>query len=144
MKKFLLLALLLITQAAFSSIHTWHDIHAKGHHWLGRLSIISAEQGGYFTDASGNNVGQNYDFQTCEMHPFKFGFGFYINNTDFNVAYTLTMYQAADNRHFESKSCVFVVSAKSPKVTEVEAIAYHGASCNFDIIDNVGLNFSVA
>lgn len=119
-------------------VHTWHDVVSKEGAWSGRLVISSGDQKGYFTDSQAKKVGQLYDFHLGTDNPFVFGFGFDFDGTDFDVSYTLTLYQTS----FVSKACVFNVSAKGPAQPDVRIETFNGAKCDYVVVHGRGENFS--
>jgi hypothetical protein len=118
-------------------VHTWHDVVSEKGDWQGRLVISSSNQKGFFTDSSGQKKGEIYDFSLSDSAPFVFGFGFDFDGTDFDVSYTLTLYQTS----FASKACVFNVSAKGPAQPDVRIEKFNGASCDFEVVHGRGENF---
>ncbi|WP_237762222.1 hypothetical protein [Legionella santicrucis] len=88
--------------------------------------------------------------QTCQpinrvristANPLTYGFGFKEDAT-FDIAYTVTAVQSTGSS-FESKACVFVVTANGPAQPDIQALAYHGATCQWKIIPGVGEDFIV-
>lgn len=120
-------------------VHTWHDIVSKEGRWSGRLVISSGFQNAYFTDSQAKKTGQLYDFHLEEGTPFIFGFGFDFDGTDFDVSYTLTLYEVG----FVSKACVFNVSAKGPAQPDVRIERFNGAECEYQVVHGRGENFEV-
>lgn len=133
---------ILFSSVAYASgqIHTWHDITTTNGQWLGRLVIASSQQAGFFADRDGNKKGPIYDFTLSNDKTFVYGFGFDVGGTDFDVSYTLTLYQ----QNFASKACVFNVSAKGPAMPDVRIEKFNGAECRFARLGGKGGNFSVS
>jgi len=127
MKKLSLLFACLILSFNAMAAHTWHDVHATSGHWNARAAIISAYQGGYLVDADGRNQGQLFNFDVSDSQGATFGFGFDMDTSDFDVAFSLTLYEAGNN--FTSKACVFTITAKGPGIPDVVVNDYNGASC---------------
>ncbi len=132
--------LIYLPYAYATAVHTWHDVTTDNGTWHGRLALITSDQAGYFTDKAANNKGQIYDFELDSQKIFIYGFGFEFGKTDFDVAYTLTLYQTG----FASKACVFVVTAKGPARPDVRISSYHDAKCNYEVVHGRGENFSVS
>ncbi|MCL9779926.1 hypothetical protein M9194_00580 [Vibrio sp. S4M6] len=141
--------------AQSSAPHTWHHISltdqasADQSVWLGRLTITSASEPAYFTDKDGKNEGQTYDFKLDnDTNPLVYGFGF-NQGADFNVSYTVTLYQTSDitnqlgKSFFASKTCQFNVSAKGPANPDIRVEEYNGAKCSYNIVPGKGEDFTV-
>jgi len=151
---YVLASSLLLTSSAWASSntpHTMHNINVTDEgNWQGRLVITSADEPAYFTDQSGANKGEMYDFTlNKETSPFVYGFGF-DTGADFNVSYTLTLYESTNKTaallgksQFTSKSCQFNVSATGPAKPDIKVEKYNGSSCTFNIDSGVGENFLV-
>ncbi|PHQ80863.1 MAG: hypothetical protein COB66_03730 [Coxiella sp. (in: Bacteria)] len=132
MKKILLVAAALFTTSAFGDpVHIMDHINTTDGNWSGRLTIISANEPAYFTDAQKNNKGSTYDFTTQATQPFSYGFGIIPGKTDFNVAYSLTLTQkpAADTPLFTAKTCVFLITATSPATPDIRTESFNNATC---------------
>lgn len=141
MKSIALIAMLWLTGSSlWGSIHTWHKIDVQQGRWQGRLAIIISNQGGYFANAAGNKIGANYDFIIDLNNPLKYGFGFDYNSTDFNVAYSVTLYQEDT---FSNKACVFNVTAKGPAIPDIRINEYNGAKCSTSREEHHGTNFHI-
>lgn len=137
-----MLSMLILAKSWASNTHTIHNVQAHHGAWTGRLVIISAEQAAYFTNEQGDNIGAMADFTLLEGQDYRYGFGFDIANTDFNVAYSLTLYER-EKFGFSAKSCVFIITAKGPAFPDIQVNGYHGAQCDYQIVDGVGENFQV-
>lgn len=139
-------SVLLASNTSASPIHTMHEITADTGHWVGRLVLSSAGEGGYFTNEAGTDLGPLVDFSVDVNMPYVFGFGF-KKGTDFNVSYVLTLYKSQSKENvgvgFSSKACQFNVSARSPANPDIHVISYNGATCHRDIVQGKGENFSV-
>lgn len=107
--------------------HTLHDINVAQGAWHGRLTVTSAAQDAFFLKESGEKVGQTYDFDLAGGERLTYGLGFNLDNTDFNVSYTLTLYE----KGFTEKACVYVVTAKGPAVPDIRVESYNGAHCDY-------------
>lgn len=116
-------------------IHTWHNVNSKEGQW--NITLQSINQQGTFTDPLCNSL------TTAILSPaatFIYGFGF-SRDADFNIAYTLTAVK--QEATFESKACVFVITAKGPAQPDITALSYHGAVCEWTRIPGVGEDFVV-
>ncbi len=140
MRKLITVFCLLPLISFASSVHTIHDINVLTGDWHGRLSIISAMQPAYFLTAEGKNLGQIYDFELSGGHRLTYGLGFDAEKTDFNVSYSLTVYENG----FTEKACVFVVTAKGPGVPDVRIESYNQASCEVKKGRQRGRDFFIA
>lgn len=127
MKKLLpLLACISLSFNVFAA-HTWHDVYASSGQWNARAAIISAYQGGYIVDADGRNQGQLFNFDVSDSNSATFGFGFDMDTSDFDVAFSLTLYENGNN--FTSKACIFTITAKGPAIPDITVNNYNGATC---------------
>ncbi|KTD65661.1 hypothetical protein [Legionella spiritensis] len=117
-------------------VHTWHEVISQSGQWHVSLKMIN--QNGRFVDQSCSEVSQAA-FGTEQS--FAYGFGF-ARDADFDIAYTLTAVQ--DNQAgFQSKACVFVVTANGPAQPDIQVVSYHGAECHWSAVKGVGENFTV-
>ncbi|CAM2755565.1 hypothetical protein [Legionella worsleiensis] len=140
MKKILVMLMVLLAGSVnalpyCSGIHTWHNVYAKNGQW--KLTLQAINQEASFADSTCNSVkGALLDSES----PFVYGFGF-SQDADFDIAYTLTAVQQGPA--FESRVCVFVISAKGPAQPDITALSYHGAECEWKKIPGVGEDFFV-
>ena len=118
-----------------NGIHTWHNVNSKEGQWNITLQTISQE--GSFSDSVCNSI--NSAILSPES-TFIYGFGF-SRDADFDIAYTLTAVRMEPA--FESRACVFVITAKGPAQPDITAISYHGAVCEWTRIPGVGEDFVV-
>lgn len=117
------------------SVHTWHDVSSNSGEW--KISLKMINQSGRFYDRSCSDASE-----TSINPQQKLAYGFQFDrDADFDIAYTLT---AVKEEHgFQSKACVFVISANGPAQPDIHALSYHGAECEWKVIKGVGENFSV-
>ncbi|KTD34786.1 hypothetical protein Lmor_1319 [Legionella moravica] len=140
MKKILVTLMLLFAGQINASpycpgIHTWHNVTSKDGQW--KLTLQSISQEGSFSDSLCNSI------HSTELGPesvFIYGFGF-PKDADFDIAYTLTAVKQAPS--FESRACVFVITAKGPAQPDITALSYYGAVCEWTRIPGVGEDFVV-
>jgi len=141
--------LLLVTLFMFNScfvfaatqnhgVHTWHVITSKGGTFNGSLQVINEKATFVKPDGTPLNT-----FILTPEQPVKFGFSFDPND-DFDVAYTLTLTEQDSFKHFVSKTCLFVITAKGPAQPDVRYFAYNGATCSSTVVKGVGEDFSVS
>ena len=119
------------------NVHTWHQVNASDGDWTVTLQVINENATFYKRSCQA--------FHTTALspsQPLEYGFGF-AADADFDVAYTLTAVEKSPVKSFVSKSCVFVVTAKGPANPDVQAIAYHGAKCDWNVVPGVGEDFNV-
>lgn len=143
MQRTILAALMMGSLFSFASageVHTWHKITAASGSWNASLRMISQE--GFFVARDGTRLS---DFVVEPNKPFEYGFGF-PNTVNFDLAYTLTLTEQFKDsrRYFQSKACVYVISAKGPGNPDITALSYHGATCNWKVVKGVGEDFMVA
>lgn len=122
--------------ASECNIHTWHTINSRDGQWHVTLKMIN--QQGVFADRDCNPL---TDASLTASQPLVYGFGF-PNDADFDLAYTVTAVK--QEAGFQSKACVFVVTAKGPAQPDITAIAYHGAECQWKVVRGVGEDFTVS
>lgn len=117
------------------SVHTWHDVTSKSGSWKVSLKMIN-QSGKFFdrfcADASEATINS--------QHKLVYGFQF-SKDADFNIAYTLTA--VSEEQGFQSKACVFVITANGPAQPDIHALSYHGAECEWNVVKGVGENFTV-
>lgn len=140
MKKIMLLSLIALAGQVNAlphcmGIHTWHNVNAKEGQWKVTLQSISQE--GRFTDEACNALTTT---TLAAGNPLIYGFGF-SRNADFDIAYTLTAVKQETS--FQSKACVFVITAKGPAQPDITALSYHGAVCEWSRIPGVGEDFVI-
>jgi hypothetical protein len=116
------------------NVHTWHDVVSNNGTWKVTLKSISQE--GSFVDSNCNTVAT---VDVSQGQPLVYGFGF-SKDANFDIAYTLTA--VSQSKAFQSKACVFVISAKGPAQPQISALSYHGAKCDWKVVPGVGENFS--
>lgn len=127
------LVLFFSAMAYADGVHTWQDVVSRDGLWIGRLVITSADQKAFFTDTSSTNRGELYDFSVSDDNDFAYGLGFDFVGTDFDLSYTLTLYQTDSSATgFVSKACVFNVTASAPAVPDIRVEKYNGANCDFE------------
>ena len=141
--------LLLSSSASFADhAHTQQTVFAQNEHWVGHLDITSGNELGFFTNGNEVNLGEHYQFNLNSNTPFKYGFGFKEPGTDFNIAYTLTLYKTVANSDgnlnttFTAPACVFEITASSPANPDITVMHYNGASCHWTST-GIGENFTV-
>lgn len=118
-----------------SGIHTWHNVNSKEGQW--HITLQPINQQGIFADSSCNTL------RTATLSAdtaFVYGFGFPAD-ADFDIAYTLTAVK--QDASFESRACVFVITAKGPAQPDITALSYHGAVCEWARVPGVGEDFIV-
>ncbi|MDX1837379.1 hypothetical protein [Legionella taurinensis] len=125
----------LLHAASECRIHTWHAINSLDGQWKITLKMIN--QQGVFADRDCNPL---TEASLSAEQPLIYGFGF-PNDADFDLAYTVTAVK--QEAGFQSKACVFVVTAKGPAQPDITAIAYHGAECQWKVVRGVGEDFTV-
>jgi len=123
-------------------IHTWHNVIANQGSWKVTLQIINQQEHAWFTD---QNCVKINSLTVSPTNTPKFGFGF-DGQADFDVAYTLTMVQDKNSSipQFNSKACVFIVTAKGPAKPDVVVSNYNGAKCDWKVVRGVGEDFIVS
>lgn len=137
----LLLSFLLnaVAYAEPTPIHTWHTVSSKHGAWQATLQMLN--QGGKFVTPSGTPL---TTFTITPSNPQIYGFGF-DQSDDFDVAYTLTLVDTSKSKqHFQSKACVYVITASGPAQPDIRASAFNGATCNYHVVHGRGENFEVA
>ncbi|QBR84451.1 hypothetical protein E3983_08810 [Legionella israelensis] len=117
------------------NVHTWHNVSAKEGTWKLNLQVIS--QQGYFVDETCHEIKTK---DITKEQPLKYGFGF-AKDADFNIAYTLTAVN--EDKGFQSKACVFVISATGPAQPEIKVLNYHGANCLWNLVPGTGEDFII-
>ncbi|KTD56395.1 hypothetical protein [Legionella shakespearei] len=140
MRQLMLLSLILFTGLVNASphcagIHTWHNVTAKEGQWNVILQPISQQS--YFADAACNALTTT---TLSTAHSLIYGFGF-SKDADFDIAYTLTAVK--QEASFQSKACVFVITAKGPAQPDITALSYHGAVCEWSIVPGIGEDFVI-
>ncbi|HAT8810623.1 TPA: hypothetical protein ACSH5C_003359 [Legionella pneumophila] len=115
--------------------HTWHEVTSKSSSWKITLKMIS--QNGQFVDPSCAEI---IETGLAQNNPLSYGLKF-SKDADFNLAYTLTA--VSEEQGFQSKACVFVITANGPAQPDIQALSYHGAECTWRVIKGIGENFSV-
>lgn len=83
--------------------HTWHEVTSKSGSWKITLKMIS--QNGQFVDPSCAEI---IETGLAQNNPLSYGLKF-SKDADFNLAYTLTA--VSEEQGFQSKACVFVITA---------------------------------
>ncbi|RAP37580.1 hypothetical protein B1207_05255 [Legionella quinlivanii] len=116
-------------------VHTWHDIRSTEGNWKITMRMIS--QTGLLVDESCQPVNE---FKISPRQGLRYGFGF-SDNASFDIAYTITAIREAPG--FESQTCVFVVTANGPAQPDINALAYHGANCDWKVVPGIGEDFTV-
>lgn len=116
-------------------VHTWHEVTSKSGSWKITLKMIN--QNGQLVDPSCADITET---GLTPDNPLNYGFKF-SKDADFNIAYTLTA--VSEERGFESKACVFVITANGPAQPDIQALSYHGAECLWHVVKGVGENFIV-
>ncbi|KGP62949.1 hypothetical protein EP47_07475 [Legionella norrlandica] len=141
MRRILTLILGLVLSSAHAGglgacgVHTWHEVVSKSGSWKVTFKMIS--QNGQFVDPSCADI---TEIGLTEDNSLTYGFKF-SKEADFNIAYTVTAVNQDSN--FQSKACVFVVTANGPAQPDIQALSYHGAECQWYVVNGVGENFSV-
>lgn len=118
-----------------NNIHTWHNVNAKEGQW--RVTLQSINQQGYFADSQCSPLTSTI-FSSAA--PLVYGFGF-SKDANFDIAYTLTAIK--QEASFQSKACVFVITANGPAQPDITPLSYHGAVCEWKRIPGVGEDFIV-
>ena len=118
-----------------NGIHTWHNVSSKEGQW--KIVLQPINQYAIFTDLSCNVI---TNATITDAIPLVYGFGF-SKDADFNIAYTLTAIKQEPG--FESKACVFVITANGPAQPDITPISYHGALCEWSRVHGVGEDFVV-
>ena len=133
-----ILAALFMGSNAQAAVHTWHNVKSVDGNWIGRLAIITAQQGGYFADEQSQSLGTSYDFTLLNDTPVIYGFGFDYETTDFNVAYTVSLYQKDS---YVAKACVYTVTASGPGIPDIRINSFNGADCKTSRASHRGTDF---
>ncbi|WP_115703159.1 hypothetical protein [Legionella sainthelensi] len=123
---------------SYCPVHTWHKVNSLQGEWEVNFRMINED--GLFVDEACQPINR---VQISTANPLTYGFGFKEDAT-FDIAYTVTAVQLAKGSGFESKACVFVVTANGPAQPDIQALGYHGATCQWKIIPGVGEDFSVS
>ncbi|QEY53132.1 hypothetical protein [Legionella longbeachae] len=122
---------------SYCPVHTWHKVKSLQGEWEINLRMINEE--GLFVDQACKPITR---VPISTASPLTYGFGFNEDAT-FDIAYTVTAVQLSHGSGFESKTCVFVVTANGPAQPDIQALGYHGATCQWKIIPGVGEDFIV-
>jgi hypothetical protein len=117
--------------------HTWHLITTDNGIWDGRLQMINEE--GFFTDRDGSPL-TKFTISPNKSQEYGFSFG---PEADFDIAYTLTLTQR-DTKNFNSKTCVYVITASGPANPDIRPSSYNGAQCDWKIVPGQGEDFFVS
>lgn len=139
--KFILINFLFcIGYAVAGDVHTWHTVKSGQGSWQASLSMIN--QGGSFVTRNGKSL---TTFEVSPDSPQEYGFIFDAGD-NFDVAYSLTLTQVEKEKslRFQSKTCVFVITAKSPAQPDIHPISFNGATCVWRVVPGVGQDFDVA
>ncbi len=126
--------------AAQQTAHTWHTVTATDGQWNATLQVISEADHAWFVGPDGQT--KISGFKLDSSAPQKYGFDF-DNETDYNVAYSLTLTEQTSNSNFSAKACIFVVTAKGAAQPDITALPYNGANCQWKINVGVGEDFTV-
>ncbi len=120
--------------------HTWHSVRTLEGRWAARLQMIN--EGGSFVARDGQAL---TGFMISPDHSQEYGFIFDAGD-DFDVAYTLTLTETKNTTmpQFVSKACVYVVTAKGPAQPDIRVSSFNGAKCDWNVVDGVGEDFTVA
>lgn len=120
-------------------VHTWHTITSDNGDWQGKLQMIN--QGGDFVTPQGNLL---HAFNISPTTHQDYGFSF-NRGDDFDVAYTLTLTQKNNSDNFfQSKACVYVVTASGPAKPDIRVSEFNGAKCRYTVVSGRGENFEVS
>ena len=120
-------------------VHTWHTISSKRGEWNARLQMIN--QGGGFVTPQGESINA---FQISPGHTQDYGFSF-DRGDDFDVAYTLTLTEKNNGyAFFQSKACVYVITARGPANPDIRVSEFNGAQCHYTIVSGRGEDFEVS
>jgi len=123
MKKLLFASLVFLSMSSMANqcnVHTWHDVVSKQGEWDVTLKVIN--QSGKFVDSHCSAFSKR---GSSERNRLVYGFSF-AQDADFDIAYTLTAVNKSPNS-FQSKACVFVITAKGPAQPDVSVLSYRGA-----------------
>ena len=119
--------------------HTWHTVTAASGTWDAKLQMLN--QGGSFVTHDGLVVN---GFSISPTHTQDYGFIF-NNGDDFDVAYTLTMIEkSAHALRFQSKTCVYVITASGPAKPDIRVSSFNGAKCDYNVVHGRGEDFTVS
>lgn len=92
------------------------------------------------------------DPETCEIvekfevspgKPFKYGFLIY-RPTTFDLTYAVTLVNQQEDKYFASPSCVFLITAKGPAVTDSKFVNFGNADCSYYSSNNISTNMEVS
>ncbi|MGM9452850.1 hypothetical protein ACTAZI_05870 [Legionella bozemanae] len=123
---------------SYCPVHTWHNVSSLNGEWEVNLRMINED--GLLVDQSCQPINR---VRISTANPLTYGFGFKEDAT-FDIAYTVTVVQSTEGARFESKTCVFVVTANGPAQPDIHTLAYHGATCQWKIIPGIGEDFIVS
>lgn len=120
-------------------VHTWHTIKSTNGEWQGKLQMLN--ETGNFVTPQGNLLNA-FRISTATSQDYGFSFD---RDVDFDVAYTLTLTQKSNgDGFFQSKACVYVITAAGPANPDIRASAFNGAICHYTVISGRGENFEVS
>lgn len=117
--------------------HTWHTVATAAGQWVGKLQMLN--QGGHFITHDGGKVNK---FEISPEQALDYGF-IYDRGDDFDVAYTLTLVEKSERPAFQSKACVYVITAAGPANPDVRVSSFNGARCDYKVVKGRGENFIV-
>lgn len=119
--------------------HTWHTVRAENGTWDAKLQMLN--QGGSFVTRDGVSLN---NFTINPAKTLDYGFIFY-DGADFDVAYTLTMIERnSDNLRFQSKTCVYLITASGPAKPDIRVSSFNGAKCDYRVVHGKGEDFMVS
>src|SRR5579862_4964560 len=128
--------------ASKQEVHTWHNINATSGEWVAKFQMINEK--GTFVATDGSPISE---LTVTAGNPKIYGFSFDPSD-DFNVAYTSTLIQQKDKSAkminatmFQSKACVFVITAVGPAQPDVRVSNFNGATCTWMTVPGVGEDF---
>lgn len=134
------LSVMAASAIAGQSPHTWHNVFTTAGTWNATLTMISEK--GWFVDKNGAKI---TNFSISPSAPVLYGFN-YEPGSDFDVAYTLTVTKAPDSKllTFQSKACVFVITAAGPANPDIRPTSFNGATCDWKVVPGKGEDFTVS
>lgn len=119
--------------------HTWHIIKSIDGAWEGKLQMLN--QGGAFVTRDGTLIKH---FTIHPQQSLEYGFSF-DRGDDFDVAYSLTLTQKKNkHQYFESKACVYVITASGPAKPDIRVSSFNQADCKYNVVHGKGEDFEVS
>merc|ERR1719419_934825 len=124
-------------------VHAWHTVSAVNGNWLGMVS--APWQNLTFVDSECKQHLNFHPLQVAVGSPVIFGLQF-DEDTTLDVTFTLALTQAGANFEKEfgpGRKCIWIGAVAGPLMPDVRSLPYNGATCMWERVDKVGVNFQV-